>query len=100
MKRFKNILLICDEGTLHEDVIGRAISLAKANDARIALVDVIHAAPGELAKIFGALAKAEMDASASGRALEDVLLEAGHATEAQIATAIQEIERVAPKQPI
>ena len=55
MKRFKNILLICDEGTLHSELIVRAISLAKANDARIALVDVIAAAPGELARVFGAL---------------------------------------------
>ena len=55
MKRFKNILLICDDQSIHDAVIGRAIWLAKANNARITLVDVIDAAPGELSKMFAAL---------------------------------------------
>ena len=55
MKRFKNILLVCDEGNLHVDVVGRAIWLAKANDARITLVDVVDAAPGELTRLLAAL---------------------------------------------
>ena len=55
MKRFKNILLICDEQSTHDDLIGRAIWLAKANGARLTLVNVVEAAPGELARVFGAL---------------------------------------------
>ena len=55
MKRFKNILLVCDERSLHDDVIGRAIWLAKANEARITLVDVVDSAPGELSRLFNAL---------------------------------------------
>ena len=48
MRRFKNIALICDEESLHDAVIGRAIWLAKANGARITMIDVIEAAPGDL----------------------------------------------------
>lgn len=55
MKRFRNILLVCDERSLHDDVIGRAIWLAKANGARITLVDVVDSAPGELSRLFSAL---------------------------------------------
>lgn len=58
MKRFKNILLICDEESVHDGLIGRAIWLAKANGARITLVDLVDAAPGELAGMFSALAGA------------------------------------------
>ena len=56
MKRFKNILLVCDEESVHEGLIARAIWLAKANGARITLVDLVDAAPGELAGMFSALA--------------------------------------------
>ena len=54
MKRFTNILLVCDEGSLHEALVGRAIWLAKANGAQITLVDVVDSAPGELSSLFGA----------------------------------------------
>ncbi len=54
MKRFTNILLVCDEGSLHEALVGRAIWLAKANGASITLVDVVDSAPGELSSLFGA----------------------------------------------
>ncbi|NJO21648.1 MAG: universal stress protein [Sphingomonadales bacterium] len=54
MNRFKNILLVCDNQSLHDEAIGRAMSLAMANGARITLVDVVDAAPGELARMFGA----------------------------------------------
>lgn len=53
MKRFTNILLVCDEGSLHESLIARAVWLAKANGASITLVDVVESAPGELARLFG-----------------------------------------------
>ena len=55
MKNFRNILLVCDEQSTHEAVVGRAIWLAKANGGRITLVDVVDAAPGELARLFAAL---------------------------------------------
>ncbi len=55
MKRFKNILVVCDEHSAHDELIGRAIALAKANHARVTLADVVEAAPGALAKVYGAL---------------------------------------------
>ncbi len=55
MKRFKNILLVCDSVHVHEESIDRALWLAKTNDASISVVDVIDAAPGELTRLFGAL---------------------------------------------
>ena len=55
MKRFRNILLVCDEKSAHRTVIERAVWLAKANGSRITLVDVVDAAPGELARLFAAL---------------------------------------------
>ncbi|MEO1192661.1 MAG: universal stress protein [Pseudomonadota bacterium] len=55
MKRFKNILLVCDEETLDETQVERAIWLAKANGARVSLVQVLETAPGELARLIGAM---------------------------------------------
>lgn len=55
MKRFRKILLVCDEDGIHETVISRAIWLAKKNNARIHLVDVLDTEPGDLAKLFAAL---------------------------------------------
>ncbi|TQV78500.1 universal stress protein [Denitrobaculum tricleocarpae] len=58
MKRFTNILLVCDEDSLHDALIERAVWLAKANGARITLVDVMESAPGELASLFGSFSGA------------------------------------------
>lgn len=55
MKRFKNILLVCDSVHVHQESIDRALWLAKTNDASLSVVDVIDAAPGELTRLFGAL---------------------------------------------
>ncbi len=55
MKRFKNILMICDEQSLDEEVVSRAVWLAKENGAAVTLADVIEAAPGEMAQLFGRL---------------------------------------------
>jgi len=55
MKRFRNILLVCDEQGIHEEAVSRAIGLALENDARIALVDVLDSAPGEIARVYGSL---------------------------------------------
>ncbi|MCG8354432.1 MAG: universal stress protein [Kiloniellales bacterium] len=83
MKRFKNILLICDERSIHEAVIGRAIWLAKANQASLTLVDVVEAAPGELTSLFAALP------GGRGREVEYEVLEFHRARLAQIAAPIK-----------
>ena len=83
MKRFKSILLVCDEGKLHVDVIGRAIWLAKANDACITLVDVVDAAPGELTRVFAALP------GTSGHEVEREIVEFHRARLAEIAAPIK-----------
>ncbi|MCG8559717.1 MAG: universal stress protein [Hyphomicrobiales bacterium] len=55
MKRFKSILLICDEGSVDDAVMARTIGLAKANGARVTVVDVLDVAPGELTRLFSSL---------------------------------------------
>ena len=55
MRRFRNILLGCDEGGIHDALFARAIRLAKLNDAGVTPVDVIEAVPGELSRLFGSL---------------------------------------------
>lgn len=55
MKRFKDILLICDERGIHDALVARAIELAKKNGASITLVDIVESAPGELSRMFGLL---------------------------------------------
>ena len=57
MKRFKSILLICDEESLHNAVIRRATSLAKANGASVTLIEVVDSAPGEFSKLFSGLSR-------------------------------------------
>ncbi|NJO34640.1 MAG: universal stress protein [Rhodospirillales bacterium] len=54
MNRFKNVLLVCDNQSLHDEAISRAISLATMSGAQVTLVDLVDAAPGELARMFGA----------------------------------------------
>ncbi len=53
MQRFKNILLVGDERNLDPAVVNRVVWLAEANGAAITVVDVVDAAPGELARLFG-----------------------------------------------
>jgi len=55
MKRFKNILVVCDEKGDDATLIERAVELAKANDASITLVDTVDFQPGELSRMFGGL---------------------------------------------
>ena len=55
MHRFHDILLVCDEHKIDDSLRDRAIWLAKTNGARITLIDVLDAAPGELSKQFAAL---------------------------------------------
>lgn len=55
MKRFKSILTVLTEDSLHEVALERALHLAKVNGAALTLVDVIDAAPGELARLLSAI---------------------------------------------
>lgn len=55
MKRFTNILLVCDGKSLHREAIDRAVQLAKRNDASVTLIDIVEAPAGELARLFGSL---------------------------------------------
>ncbi|MEM7722622.1 MAG: universal stress protein [Pseudomonadota bacterium] len=55
MERFKSIVAVVTEDSLFEVALTRAVALAKANGAALTLVDVIHAAPGELAKLMATL---------------------------------------------
>jgi len=55
MQRFKSILAVVTEDSLHEVALARALHLAKVNDAALTLVDVIDAAPGELGRLLAAL---------------------------------------------
>lgn len=53
MRRFKNILLVAEDGTVPPDVSDRALSLAKQNGARVTLVDVIALESNQLPRFFG-----------------------------------------------
>ena len=55
MKRFKNILIVCDETERLDGVLKRGLWLAKANDARVTLIDVVETKPGDLSRHFSAL---------------------------------------------
>ena len=55
MQRFKNILVVCDAQSDCQPALTRAIRLARINNARVTLVDVMDAAPGELNRLFAAL---------------------------------------------
>ncbi len=55
MKRFKNILIVCDDTERLDTVLKRGLWLAKANGARVTLIDVIETRPGDLSRHFAAL---------------------------------------------
>lgn len=56
MKRFKNILVVCEsEAPALEPALERAGSLARLNGAELTLIDVVEAEPGELARLFAHL---------------------------------------------
>lgn len=55
IKRFKSILAVVTEDSLTDVALDRAVHLAKVNEAALTLVDVIDAAPGELAKLMATL---------------------------------------------
>lgn len=55
MKRFKNILVVCDDSDARDKALDRAAWVAKSNGASVTLVDVVAAQPGELARIFSSV---------------------------------------------
>lgn len=55
MQRFRNILVVCDTGSAPEPALARAEWLAKMNDARLTLIDVVDSRPGEFARLFADL---------------------------------------------
>ncbi|WP_165390206.1 universal stress protein [Thalassococcus sp. S3] len=59
MKRFKNILVVCDEKSDYENAFDRVRWLAKANDAAVTLMDVVDAEPGALSRLLAALPGAQ-----------------------------------------
>ena len=55
MRRFKNILVVCDEQSAYEHAFERVLWLATVNKATVTLIDVIDAAPGDLSRLFRSL---------------------------------------------
>jgi universal stress protein E len=52
MNRFRSILAVLSEESLHDVAFARAVGLARANGAALTLVDVIDSAPGELGRLL------------------------------------------------
>lgn len=52
MREFRNILIVCDENSAHENAFHRVRSLASDPAVRLTLVDVIDSVPGNLSQLF------------------------------------------------
>ena len=106
MKRFKNILVLCDDDSIANSAFDRVAWLAEANGARVTLVDVVEASPTELTQAFASLGRsrgaevAERVFATRRARLEDLAEVLGQrGTEAEIAidtgtTFIEVIRRV------
>ncbi len=57
MKRFQNILIVCDESPACDQAVARGVWLAQANGARVTLMDVNPAKPDTLARAFSSLSE-------------------------------------------
>ncbi len=55
MKRFKKILLVCDEQGPPQAVVERACALAKANNAALTLIDIMQRGIGDYARFLGGM---------------------------------------------
>ncbi|NJM33547.1 MAG: universal stress protein [Rhodomicrobium sp.] len=55
MRRFKNILVVHEQGRENDAMMQRVSHLARSNGARIAVAGVVEAPPGELARLYSAL---------------------------------------------
>lgn len=58
MREFRNILIVCDEGSAHENAFDRVRSLARDPETTVTLVDVIDSAPGQLSQLLAGRADA------------------------------------------
>ncbi|MGP1356479.1 universal stress protein [Roseicyclus sp.] len=68
MERFRSILAVLSEESLHAVAFARAVELARANGAALTLVDVIDSAPGELGRLLSVVPGAR-----GGEIEEDIL---------------------------
>ena len=83
MKRFKNILLVCERESGHDELLSRAISVAKSNQAQVTLIDPVDSEPGEFAATFAALP------GARGQEIEQELLNFHRARLSEIAASLK-----------
>ncbi len=60
MKRFRNILLIVDEGTDYSAALKRAVTLARNNQALLSICTVLDAVPGDMPMFITAVTPAEL----------------------------------------
>jgi len=65
MKRFKNILVLCDDDGIADAAFDRVSWLAEANKARVTLVDVIEESQSELTQLFAGLGRIRSEQIAS-----------------------------------
>ncbi|MEL6977419.1 MAG: universal stress protein [Pseudomonadota bacterium] len=75
MKRFTNILVVIDAEAENDAAVDKAIWLAKANDARLTLLDAVAQERGTLAELFDSVS-AEDGAPVDAAALEDEIAKA------------------------
>lgn len=68
MRRFKNILLVAENGIVGPDAGSRALTLAQANGASVTLIDVIAVEGGDFQQLLGTLG------GSSGNTVEEQLL--------------------------
>jgi len=60
MKRFKNILLVCDFDVKQDSAVDRAISLARQNDARLTAITVVKDIPADVGMLITAMTPQEI----------------------------------------
>ena len=60
MKRFKNILLLAEQGTGGSPILQKAAALAKNNRARLTVVDVIEELPRDIQKFIVVITPMEL----------------------------------------
>ena len=65
MQRFRNILLLVEEESLHAAALARGVWLARANGARLTLLDCIES-PGELGRLLALLPGGPQSGSGDG----------------------------------
>lgn len=85
MRRFKDILVHCDEGGGYRALLERVAWLAKSNEAKVTLIDVIEAKSSSLLDLFGG-------AQASGGPGDDIAGSIGAAYQERLDEAAQALK--------